>query len=69
MRAVMGENPAEEIVNYASREKVDLIAIATHGRTGLAKMMMGSVAGELLKARVAPLFMVRPEGLFYAIYT
>ena len=65
-RVVVGQNPAEEIAKYASEEKVDLIAIATHGRTGLARVMMGSVAGELLKARVAPLFLIRPEGLFYA---
>jgi nucleotide-binding universal stress UspA family protein len=65
-KVVVGQNPAEEIAGYASREKVDLIAIATHGRTGLARVTMGSVAGELLKARAAPLFLVRPEGLFYA---
>ena len=45
------------------REKADLIAIATHGRTGQAKLLLGGVAGELLKAHVAPIFMVRPEGL------
>ena len=65
-KVVVGQSPAEEIAGYASREKVDLIAIATHGRTGLARVTMGSVAGELLKARAAPLFPVRPEGLFYA---
>ena len=63
---VMGDDPAKEIADYARREKVDLIAIATHGRTGLARLTMGSVAGELLKARVAPLFMIRPDGLYYA---
>ena len=63
---VMEDDPAKEIADYARREKVDLIAIATHGRTGLARLTMGSVAGELLKARVAPLFMIRPDGLYYA---
>ena len=61
--AVSGDDPAKEILNYARREKVDLIAIATHGRTGLARMMMGSVAGTLLQSHVAPLLMVRPAGL------
>ena len=65
-KVAVGQNPAEAIASYAAEKKVDLIAIATHGRTGLAKVMMGSVAGELLKARVAPLFLIRPEGLFYA---
>jgi nucleotide-binding universal stress UspA family protein len=61
--AVTGDDPANEILNYARRENVDLIAIATHGRTGLARLMMGSVAAILLKNNVAPLLMVRPEGL------
>ncbi len=65
-KVLVGQNTAEEIASYASQKKVDLIAIATHGRTGMAKIMLGSVAGELLKIRAAPLFMVRPEGLFYA---
>lgn len=62
---ISGENPAKEIIRYALRENIDLIALATHGRTGLTKIMMGSVAAELLQAHVAPLFLVRPEGLNY----
>ena len=63
-RAVLwGEDAAEEILDYAGQQKVDLIAMATHGRTGLARMLMGSVASKLLQARAAPLFMVRPEAL------
>jgi nucleotide-binding universal stress UspA family protein len=61
--AITGDDPAKEILNYARQEKVDLIAIATHGRTGLARMMMGSVAGTLLRSHAAPLLMVRPDGL------
>ncbi len=60
---VLAEDPAEAILGYARREKVDLIAIATHGRTGLARMVMGSVAGKLLEAGVAPLYLVRPADL------
>ncbi len=62
-QVVLGEDPAEAILGYARREKVDLIAIATHGRTGLARMLMGSVAGKLLEAGVAPLYLVRPADL------
>ncbi len=60
---VLAENPAEAILEYARREMVDLIAIATHGRTGLARMMIGSVAAKLLEASVAPLFVIRPGNL------
>ncbi|NQW23003.1 MAG: universal stress protein [SAR202 cluster bacterium] len=54
---------AEAIVKYAKAEKVDLIAIATHGRTGLSKVLLGSIAGNLIRAKVAPIYMVRPDGL------
>ena len=58
-----GEDPVEVIAEYARRHGMDLIALATHGRTGLPRLLMGSVAGSLLKAHVAPLFIVRPDGL------
>lgn len=60
---VFGGDAAEEILAYADSVEPDLIAIATHGRTGLAKLRLGSVAAKLLKARAYPLFMVRPDGL------
>lgn len=58
-----GEDPVEVIGEYARRHGMDLIALATHGRTGLPRLLMGSVAGSLLKAHVTPLFIVRPDGL------
>ena len=53
-QVVFGEDPAEAILGYARRENVDLIAIATHSRPGLARMLMGSVAGKLLEAGAPP---------------
>jgi nucleotide-binding universal stress UspA family protein len=40
---------AEEIIALAERERADLIVMATHGRTGLARMLMGSVAEEVVR--------------------
>jgi nucleotide-binding universal stress UspA family protein len=60
---VYGEDPAEEIAKYAREEGVDLIALATHGHSGLSRLLMGSVADKLLKSHVAPLMMVHPDGL------
>ena len=60
---VAGNDPAEEIQAYARQEKVDLIAMATHGRKGLAKLVLGSVADKLLRSRVAPVYLVRPNSL------
>ena len=60
--AVLGSGDvAEQLAVYAREHDVDIIAMATHGRTGLAKALMGSVAGALLQSRVAPLLLVKPE--------
>ena len=48
----VSKSVAECIVNYASKEGVDLIAMYTHGRTGLAKLLKGSVT-ENVKKRAA----------------
>jgi nucleotide-binding universal stress UspA family protein len=61
--AVTSDDAAGEIKDYASREKVNMIAMASHGRTGLARRVMGSVAGRLLQSHVAPIYMVHPDGL------
>jgi nucleotide-binding universal stress UspA family protein len=47
-KAVVGPNPAEDILSYAQHEQVNLIAIATHGRTGMARSMMGGVAAAFI---------------------
>ena len=44
---VVSPSVAECIANYASRESVDLIAMYTHGRTGLAKLFKGSVTADV----------------------
>jgi nucleotide-binding universal stress UspA family protein len=60
---IFGRDTAAELLAHAKAERFDMIAMATHGRSGFARVMFGSVAGELLKARVAPMFIVRPDGL------
>lgn len=47
-------DPAIEIVRYADAEHVDLIVIGTHGRTGLTRMLMGSVAESVLRHASCP---------------
>ena len=49
----------EQIIAAANREAVDLIAIASHGRGGLARLFYGSVAAALLQRVDQPLLMVR----------
>ena len=62
-KVVIKEDPADEIAAFARSEGVDLIALATHGRSGVARLLMSSVANKLLNSGVAPLLLVRPEGL------
>lgn len=53
--------PAEAIVSYAEAEGADLIAMGTHGRTGLARWMMGSVTDRVLHLTDKPLLLYRPR--------
>ena len=44
IHAVVEGSPKVEIIHYARKHNIDLIVLATHGRTGLAHVIMGSVA-------------------------
>jgi len=50
---------AESIVKYAEANQVDVVAMCTHGRTGLAHWAFGSVAGRVLRAGSRPILLVR----------
>jgi len=58
---VISENPAEAIIEFARKEDFDLIAMATHGRSGLRELVQGSVAAAVVKSGVAPVLLVRPK--------
>jgi len=55
-------SPVKEIVGYARTQNIDLIVISTHGRTGLAHVLMGSVAENVVRTAPCPVLTVRPEG-------
>jgi len=52
-------DPAAEIVDHSYASGVDLIAMATHGRSGLSRWMLGSVAERVLRSAGVPLLIVR----------
>ena len=52
----------EEIIKVAENEKVDIIALASHGRTGLSRVFYGSVAAGILHRIDRPLLLVRSSG-------
>jgi len=59
--SVEGNRPAYIITEYALKNDMDLIIIATHGYTGLKKMMLGSVASGVLNQSHVPVLLIRPE--------
>jgi nucleotide-binding universal stress UspA family protein len=63
-RAVEQGIAAETIVDKAAKDQSSLIAMATHGRSGLNRWLIGSVAEKVLRATTNPLLLVRatPEG-------
>jgi nucleotide-binding universal stress UspA family protein len=58
--AHLSDNPSEVIVDYAREQAVDVIAMATHGRSGLSRLVQGSVASQVVQSGVAPVLLVRP---------
>ena len=57
---LVGTHPAHGILDYVKNNAVDLIAIASHGRTGLSRAFLGSVADKILRAATTPVLLVRP---------
>jgi len=52
--------PAQTIVDYSQKNSVDLIIIATHGYSGMKRLMFGSVALRVLHDAHAPVLLIRP---------
>lgn len=58
IKAQEGE-PVSQILAYAQQVQADFIALTTHGRTGFARLVMGSVADRLLRSSPIPLILVK----------
>lgn len=50
--------PADVIVDFAKKQKVDSIVMGTHGRTGLAHLLMGSVAESVMRQAPCPVITI-----------
>ena len=57
--AVRWGSPVESIVSYAVDHRIDLIIIATHGRTGLSHVLLGSVAERIVREAPCPVLTIR----------
>ena len=57
-------DPAEEILRYAADAGTDLIVLGTHGRTGLERLLMGSVAEKVMRDAPCSVLVVKlPRGV------
>ena len=56
---VLFGNVVDQIIEYTKNNGVDLIIIATHGRSGVSRIFLGSVADRILRASPVPILMVR----------
>jgi nucleotide-binding universal stress UspA family protein len=56
---LVGGEPAEEIVRLAGELKCDLIVLGTHGRTGLPRLVLGSVAEQVVRKAPCPVLTVK----------
>jgi universal stress protein A len=52
---------AHEVINYANENGIDLIVMGTHGRTGVSRWLMGSVAEKVVRGAHCPVLVVRPS--------
>lgn len=55
-------DPAWELVKYAAAQGHDLLVVGTHGRTGVRRLVMGSIAERVLREAPCPVLAVREQG-------
>jgi nucleotide-binding universal stress UspA family protein len=53
---------ADTLAHWAEKNGVDLIVIASHGRSGISRWVMGSVADRVLRSACVPVLMIRAPG-------
>jgi len=56
-------DPAEEIIDYAENEGVDLIVMCSHGASGIRRWVFGSVTEKVLRGTATPVLVIRPKQL------
>jgi nucleotide-binding universal stress UspA family protein len=59
VKAVRWGSPVDSIVSYALDHRIDMIVIATHGRTGLSHVLLGSVAERIVREAPCPVLTIR----------
>src|SRR5262249_20925859 len=61
---VVDERPGPGILDAIKSQGADLVALATHGRSGLSRMFLGSVADKVLRGATVPMLVQKPKESF-----
>ncbi len=61
VRAALWGSPVDTVLEYATRNPIDLIVISTHGRTGLSHVLLGSVAESIVRNAPCPVLTFRDK--------
>ncbi len=65
--AILFGHPAEQILDYADKKRIELIVIATHGLSGIRRWVLGSVADKVVNATKQPLVLIRASGTHHHV--
>jgi nucleotide-binding universal stress UspA family protein len=60
IQVMVAQQPAAAILEYARDNAADLIALATHGRGGAVRLLLGSVADKIVRGASTPVLLYRP---------
>jgi nucleotide-binding universal stress UspA family protein len=63
--AILSGHPAEQIVDFAEKQGIGLIVIATHGWSGIRRWVLGSVADKVVRATKQPVALIRAKGVHH----
>jgi nucleotide-binding universal stress UspA family protein len=66
---VVNQQPARAILNYAAANNADLVSIATHGRGGVERTLLGSTTDKVIRGANTPILIVRPVKMEAATLT
>lgn len=58
VKVIFDDDPAHTIVKFAQRNPIDVVVMATHGRTGVGRWLLGSVTTKVLRSSPVPVFVV-----------
>jgi len=54
-------DPAQSIMEFSKKGKIDLVVMTTHGKSGLKRAIMGSIADVVIRESGKPVLVIRPQ--------